>query len=80
MREFLIFSPFNFVFRSFIMIIVMSLGSVLKSLCIIDFLSLREPGSSGLSPSMIELKEHVVKMFILMPCYFHLVEMRRDIT
>jgi len=62
------------------MIIMMSLGSVLKSLCKVYFLCLREPGSSRLSPSMIELKEHVVQMLILMSRDLHLVEVRRNIA
>ena len=46
-------------------VIVMSGGrSVLESLLITDLLTLREPGSCWLSPSVVVLKEFVIEMVL----------------
>jgi hypothetical protein len=63
-RELLLFSPLDIELRALIMVIVMSMRTVCKSLLMVNFLSLREPGASGLSPSVIEIEKHVVKLNI----------------
>lgn len=60
MWELLFLCPFDIILATLIMIIMMSLWSVLKLLLEVDLLSLREPFSCGFTPSVIELKEHVV--------------------
>lgn len=80
MWELLIFSPFNIILRSFIVIIMMSLRSVLEGFLMVQLLSLGEPGSGWLSPSVVELKEHVVQVRIGVFQVRNLVELRRNIT
>jgi hypothetical protein len=64
MGEFLIFTPLNLMLGSTIVIIMRSSRSVFKSLSITDFLSLREPSSCWLSPSVVVLKEFVIEMVL----------------
>jgi hypothetical protein len=61
-------------------IVVVGLRSVLQSLQVVKLLSLREPGSGGLSPSVVEFKEHVVQMLVLASYRFYLVELRRNVA
>lgn len=65
MRELLFLSPFNIKFSSLIVVVVVSMLSVLKGLLEINFLSLREPGAGGFSPSVVEVKEHIVQVLVL---------------
>lgn len=65
MREFLFISPFNIILASLIVIVMMSLWPLLQPFLEIDLLGLWEPGSCWLSPSVIEFKEHVVQMHVL---------------
>lgn len=60
MGELLFLSPLNIEFGSLIMIVMMSMRAVLKSLFMIDLLSLREPCAGGFSPSVIEIEELVI--------------------
>jgi hypothetical protein len=46
---------------------------------VIYFLSLREPGTGGLSPSVVKVEEHVVQILILITDWLNLVEVRRNI-
>ena len=64
MGEFLVISPLNLPFVTSIVIVMSCSGSVLKSLFEVNLLSLGEPGASGLSPSMVELKVDVVQMAV----------------
>ena len=60
MGEFLLFGPLNIEFSSLIMVIVMGNWSLSKSFLVVNFLRLREPCAGGLSPSVVEIEEHVV--------------------
>ena len=40
---------------------------------------MREPSTGGLSPSVIEIKEHVVEVLILVTDRLNLVEVRRNV-
>jgi hypothetical protein len=42
-------------------------------------LGLREPGTGGLSPAVVKVKEHVVQVLVLVADRFNLVEVRRNI-
>ena len=61
-RELLIISPLDFVPVSSIVIIMSSSWSILEVLLEVDLLSLREPSTGWLSPSVVELKVHVCEM------------------
>ena len=63
-RELLVVPPLDFPFVAPIVIVVRRRGPILKSLLVVDFLGLREPGSGGLSPSVIELEVDVVEMAV----------------
>lgn len=63
-REFLIFRPVDFVFFTTIVIVMRSGRSVFQEGRVTDFLSLREPCSCWLSPSVVELKEFVIEMVL----------------
>jgi hypothetical protein len=80
MREFLFLSPLYIVFRTLIVIIMMSMRTISKSLLMVNFLGLREPGAGGLSPSVVEIEEHVIQINILVTNRFNLVEVRRNIA
>ena len=78
-RELLLLSPLHIIGCAFIVIVVMSMLSILKGLLEIDLLSLREPGAGRLSPSVIEIEEHVVEVLILVTDRLYLVEVRRNV-
>lgn len=80
MRELLFFSPLNIEFTAFIVVVVMSVGSVFQSLLVINFLGLREPGSCWFSPSVVVLKEHVVQVLVNTTDRLNLVEMGRNVA
>lgn len=81
MWKFLIISPFDFVFVSAIVVVMGSAGPVLQMLLIVDFLSLTEPFTCGLSHSMVEVEEAVVKMLVgLEESWVFLVEPRGDVA
>lgn len=61
-RELLVISPLDFPLVTLVVIVMACGRSILKSLSVVDLLCLREPGSSGLSPSVVEFKVDVVKM------------------
>ena len=63
-RELLVISPFYFPFITSIVIIMARCWPILKHLLVVDFLGLRVPYAIGLSPSVIELKVHVVQMVV----------------
>ena len=60
MGELLIITPFDFVFVSTIVVVVGSAGSVLQMLLEVNFLSLTEPFTCGLSHTMVKVEEAVV--------------------
>ena len=60
-RELLVITPFNLPLVTLIVIVMCGSGSGIKSLLLVDLLSLGEPGAGGLSPSMIELKVDVLE-------------------
>ena len=60
MRELLIFSPLNIIFITSIMVIMTGCWPVSKSLLELELNT--QSLSSGLSPSMVVLKEHVIQM------------------
>lgn len=69
MRKLLVFAPFDIELTAFGVVIVISGWSFLESLLEIDFLRLTQPFPSGLSPPVVELKEHIVQMLIdVHPC------------
>lgn len=78
--ELLLVGPLDVVLASLIMVVVISGGSVLESLKMIELLSLGEPGPGGLSPSVIELKEHVVQVLVPISGGLDLVVVRRDVA
>lgn len=60
--ELLLISPLNLVFVSLIVIVVRSHWSGIELLLEVDLLSLREPSTGWLSPSVVVLEVHVVEM------------------
>ena len=60
--ELLFLGPLNIILRSLIMVVMMSMRAFLKILLVVNLLSLREPCACWLSPSVVEVKEHVVQM------------------
>ena len=62
------------------MIIMMGGWSIGQSFFEIDLLSLGHPGPGGLPPSMIEFKEQIIQMVILVSGSFQLVKIRRDVA
>lgn len=79
MRELLVFSPFNIIYGA-LSIWVMISGSGIKGFLMVYLLSLWEPCAGRFAPSMIEVKEHVIKMLVRITGNFHLVEMSRYVT
>jgi hypothetical protein len=61
-RELLLFSPLNIKLSALIVVVVMCVWASIKSLLMVNLLGLREPGAGGLSPSVVEIEEHVVKL------------------
>lgn len=80
MREFLVIAPFHFVFCTFTMVIMSGCWSVFQGFLEIDFLSLRKPGSCGLSPSVVVLEESIVQMGVVIFCLILLVEATGDVA
>lgn len=80
MRELLLFGPLDIELGTLIMIVVMSNGALLKSLLVVDLLSLREPCAGGLPPSVVEIEEHVVQVSILVSNRLNLIEVRGDVA
>lgn len=80
MRELLVFTPFNIVLGTLIVIVMVGLRSVLQGFFEVDFLGLGEPLPCGFSPSVVEVKEDVIQMNVLVTSSFQLVEMRRDVA
>lgn len=79
MREFLILSPLDVPFTSLIVWVVV-VGSIFKSLLEVNFLGLGEPSSGWFSPSVVELKEHVVKTSVSVVNRLNLVQMGGDVA
>jgi len=78
MREFLVLSPFNIIFVTFIVIVVISGWSIsqLFRKYELDFHLL----SGWLSPSMIVLEEHIVQLKTILELWVDLVHMGWDIA
>jgi len=64
MRELLVFTPFNLMLGSTIVIVMSGGRSVTEGFSVTNFLGLREPGSCWLSPSVVVLKEFVIEMVL----------------
>ena len=64
MWELLIITPLDFVLVSLIVIIVCGGWTILQSFLVVEFLSLREPGSCWFSPSVVILKVDVLQLGI----------------
>ena len=64
MWEFLIITPLDFVLVSLIVIIVCGGWTILQSFLVVEFLSLREPGSCWFSPPVVILKVDVLQLGI----------------
>jgi len=79
-RELLLLCPFNIILSSLIVIVMISCWLVLKGLSIVDFLGLAEPSTSGFSPSVIEFKEHVVEVGVLVANRLNLIEALGDVA
>ena len=78
MRELLVLSPFDVVFSTLIVGMVIDWLSV--NICLeVNLLSLREPGTGWLSPSMVVIEEHVVEMLILVEGWRILVKVGWDV-
>ena len=80
MRELLVISPFDFPFVASIVIIVARCWPIFKRLLEVDFLSLGVPHAVWLSPSVIELKVHVVQMVVDFLLVSNLVQVAGDIA
>jgi len=78
--EFLVLSPLNIVLATLVMVVVMRGRPVLQCFEMVNLLSLREPSPCGFPPSVVELKEHVVEMLVLVIRRLKLVEMGRDVA
>jgi len=78
MREFLIFSPFNIIFVTFIVIVVISGWSV--SQLFSEFKFNFHLLSSWLSPSVIVLEEHIVQTLTILKLRVDLIHMGWDIA
>ena len=78
--ELLLLSPLNIEVGSFVVIVVISCLTVSKSLLEIDLLSLREPCSCWLPPSVVVLKELVVEVSVCVTDRLNLVEASWDVT
>jgi len=78
MREFLIFSPFNIIFVSFIVIVVISGRSVSQLFSKFEFNF--HLLSSWLSPSVIVLEEHIVQSLTILKLWVDLIHMGWDIA
>jgi hypothetical protein len=72
--EFLIISPLDLVFASFVVVVVMGGGTVFQILLIINFLGLREPSACWLSPSVVVLEEPILQVIIVALCERGLIE------
>lgn len=64
MGELLVLSPLDLMLSSTIVIVMSSGRSILEVLRVVNFLSLGEPGSGWLSPSVVVLKELVIEVII----------------
>jgi len=80
MGKFLIVAPINLVFATSVVIVMSSCGSVLQHLLVIEFLSLREPGTCGFSPSVVVFEEAVVEMSVSLHREFKLVKALWNVT
>ena len=80
MGELLIVAPINLVFVTSVVIVMSSCGSVLQHLLVIEFLSLREPGACGFSPSVVVFEEAVVEMSVSLHREFNLVKALWNVT
>ena len=60
MRELLFLGPFDVCLETLIVVVMMIVREILQVVSMVDLLSLREPGTGGFSPSVIEIKELVV--------------------
>ena len=80
MRELLVISPFDLPFVASIVIVVTRCWPVFKTLLVVDFLSLGIPHAVWLSPSVIELKVHVVQMVVDFLLVSNLVQVAGDVA
>ena len=80
MRELLVISPFDLPFVASIVIVVTRCWPVFKTLLVVDFLSLGVPNAVWLSPSVIELKVHVVQMVVDFLLVSNLVQVAGDVA
>ena len=79
-REFLVISPLYFPLVTSVVIIMRGSSSIFLSLLEVDLLGLREPGSGGLSPSVVELKVNVVQMAVRALSVGDLIVPGRDVA
>ena len=64
MGEFLVSSPLNLPFVTSVLIVMSTSESVIKSLCEVNLLNLRERGASELYRSIVVLKVNVEQMSV----------------
>mmetsp|Transcript_32515 Transcript_32515/g.23495 ORF Transcript_32515/g.23495 Transcript_32515/m.23495 type:complete len:256 (+) Transcript_32515:984-1751(+) len=79
-REFHVLSPLYIVLRAFAMVVMVSCWSIFEVLLEVNFLSLREPGSCWLSPSVVVFKEHVIEMLVSLPRVINLIKVSWNIA
>ena len=78
--ELLVITPLNLVLVTLVVIIMARSWSVLKSLLVVDFLGLGEPGASGLPPPVVELEVDVVQVVMSRLTMGDLVKLCRDVA
>jgi len=79
-RELLVVTPLNLPLVTLIVIIMARSWPVLKSLLMVDLLSLGEPRASGLSPSVVELEVDVFQVAVSTFAVGDLIELGWDVA
>lgn len=80
MRELLVVLPLYLPLVTSVVVVVSGSWQIVFVLSMVKLLSLREPSASGLSPSVVVLKEHVVQARILLLVRVLLVKARWYVT
>ena len=65
---------------SVVVVVVVGMGTSIQGSLVVKLLGLGEPGTGRLSPTMVEIEEHVIQINILVTNRFNLVEVRRNIA
>ncbi len=80
MGELLLLGPLDIELGAFVVVVVVGVGTSIQGSLVVKLLGLGEPGTSRLSPTMVEIEEHVIQILVLITNGLDLIVVRRNVA